>query len=68
MNRAFVDAAHRLVVVADHTKWGQVGLSTIVPLEAADIVISDTALPEEARARLGERVDDLRLVHTGDEL
>lgn len=68
VNRAFVDAAHRLVVVADHTKWGQVGLSTIVPLEAADIVISDTALPEEARARLGERVDDLRLVHTGDEL
>ncbi len=67
VNRAFVDAAHRLVVVADHTKWGQVGLSTIVPLEDADVVISDTALPRDARVRLSELVGDLRLVDAGDQ-
>lgn len=47
-NRAFVAAAERLVVVADHTKWGTVGLATIASLAAADVVVSDAALPDEA--------------------
>ena len=33
INRALVEAAERLVVLADHTKWGTVGISSIVPLE-----------------------------------
>ena len=37
INRALVDAAERLVVLADHTKWGTVGISSIVPLGRADI-------------------------------
>ena len=67
VNRAFVDAAHRLVVLADHTKWGQVGLSTIVPLEDADVVVSDTSLARDARMRLSELVGDLRLADAGDQ-
>jgi DeoR/GlpR family transcriptional regulator of sugar metabolism len=61
-NRAMVASARRLVVCADSTKWGVVGLSTIVPLSAASVVVTDTALPDEARQLLGEEVDELVLV------
>ncbi|MGB9374492.1 MAG: DeoR/GlpR family DNA-binding transcription regulator [Jiangellales bacterium] len=66
VNRAFVEAAHRLVVLADHTKWGQVGLSTIAPLDAADFVISDTGLDRADQNRLREIVGDLHLVDPGE--
>lgn len=56
VNRAFVEASHRLVVVADHTKWGQVGLSSIAALQAADVVITDTGLPRDARRHLEDAV------------
>jgi DeoR/GlpR family transcriptional regulator of sugar metabolism len=62
VNRAFVDAAHQLVVLADHTRWGQVGLSSIAPLEAADIVITDTGLDIMAQQRMAELVGNLRIV------
>ncbi|MGD9704665.1 MAG: DeoR/GlpR family DNA-binding transcription regulator [Acidimicrobiia bacterium] len=48
-NRAFVEAGQRLVILADHTKWGLRGLSTIVPLRDAHVVVSDTGLDDEAR-------------------
>jgi DeoR/GlpR family transcriptional regulator of sugar metabolism len=54
-NRALAEAGRRLVVVADHTKWGMVGLSTIVPLEAADVVVTDDAMPGDALAVLESR-------------
>jgi DeoR family glycerol-3-phosphate regulon repressor len=54
-DRAFVSAAWKVVVLADHTKWGTLGISTIAALEAADEVISDTGLGTEARRLLGER-------------
>lgn len=52
VNRAFIDAARRVVVLADHTKWGIRGLAQIAPLSRADVVISDDALPVDARAEL----------------
>jgi DeoR/GlpR family transcriptional regulator of sugar metabolism len=61
-NRALIDAGGRLVVVADHTKWGQVALSSIARLDQADIVISDTGLEPDARELLGGRVRELILV------
>ncbi|GAA0914336.1 DeoR/GlpR family DNA-binding transcription regulator [Nonomuraea longicatena] len=54
-DRELVTAAGRLVVLADHTKWNTVGISTIADLSEADLVVSDPALPEEARAELSER-------------
>ena len=51
-DRALVEAGRRLIVVADHTKWGVIGVSTIADLSQADIVVSDTALPEDARMAL----------------
>jgi DeoR/GlpR family transcriptional regulator of sugar metabolism len=61
-NRALIEAGGRLVVVADHTKWGQVALSSIARLDQADKVISDTGLAEDARELLAARVRELILV------
>lgn len=64
-DRAFVAAARRVVVLADHTKWGTLGISTIADLEDADELISDDGLGGEARRILGERVGRLLLAGTG---
>jgi DeoR/GlpR family transcriptional regulator of sugar metabolism len=65
VNRALVEAAERLVVLADHTKWGTVGISSIVPLNRADVVITDAGLDDIARSILEEQVPDLMVV-TGE--
>jgi DeoR/GlpR family transcriptional regulator of sugar metabolism len=62
VNRALVDAAERLVVLADHTKWGTVGISSIVPLDRADVVVTDDGLDPAARALLIEQVPELMVV------
>lgn len=61
-DRAFVAASRRVVVLADHTKWGTQGISTIAELEEADEVISDSGLSSEAQRVLRDRVSRLRLV------
>ncbi|MET3811341.1 DeoR/GlpR family DNA-binding transcription regulator [Arthrobacter sp. UYEF3] len=65
-DRAFVAAARRVVVLADHTKWGTLGISTIADLEDADELISDDLLGGEARRILSKRVGRLRLAPTGN--
>src|SRR6266702_1452320 len=61
-NRAMVAATRRLVVLADHTKWGVVGLSTIASLDQASVLITDSGLEAEAREALTGRVGELILV------
>jgi DeoR family glycerol-3-phosphate regulon repressor len=61
-NRAFVASARRTVVLADHTKWGTVGMSTIAQLSDASVVITDTGLPQHARESLEAHAGQLRLV------
>jgi DeoR/GlpR family transcriptional regulator of sugar metabolism len=58
-DRALVEAGRQLVVVADHSKWGVVGLSTIVPLSDADVLITDDGLQPQAREVLGGQVGEL---------
>ncbi|MDA0183122.1 DeoR/GlpR family DNA-binding transcription regulator [Solirubrobacter phytolaccae] len=58
-NRALLRSARQLVVVADHTKWGIVGLSTIASLGAADVLVTDSGMPPEAREVLAEHVGEL---------
>ncbi|SES09946.1 DeoR/GlpR family DNA-binding transcription regulator [Actinokineospora terrae] len=59
-DRALVEAGQKLVVIADHTKWGVIGISTVAALEEADVLITDDGLPDAAvtllRARVGELV------------
>jgi DeoR/GlpR family transcriptional regulator of sugar metabolism len=61
-DRALVEAGRRLVVVADHTKWGVVGISSIARLDQADTLITDVGLEADARALLGREVGDLVVV------
>ena len=63
-DRAFVAASRKLVVVADHTKWGTQGMSTIAALEEADEVISDAGLSADARRTLEESVSRLRIAQS----
>lgn len=59
VGQAFVRCARELIVMADHTKWQTIGLCTIAPLSRADVLISDTGLPDQARVRLEEAVGEL---------
>lgn len=64
-NRRLVHSARRVVLVADHTKWGKVGLSSFASLEQVDTWVTDGGLPDEVRADVSERLE--RLVVAGDE-
>lgn len=61
-NRAMVECARRLVVVADHTKWGVVGLAFIAPLSAVDTLLTDDLLDAEARQELADQVGDVMVI------
>jgi DeoR/GlpR family transcriptional regulator of sugar metabolism len=61
-NRALLSACERLVVLADHTKWGTVGISSIAALGEAHVVITDSGLDEAARALLEEEVEEVMVV------
>lgn len=58
-NRHFVGAARRVVVVADHTKWGTVGLSSFASLDQVDTLVTDGGLPDGARTEILERLPGL---------
>jgi DeoR/GlpR family transcriptional regulator of sugar metabolism len=63
-NRRLVQSARRVVVVADHTKWGTVGLSSFATLEQVDTLVTDAGLPTEARTEISEHLR--RLVVAGE--
>ncbi len=46
-NRCLVEAARRLVVVADRTKLGVVALAKIVPLSKVEVLVTDEGAPPE---------------------
>ncbi|MCF3175918.1 MULTISPECIES: DeoR/GlpR family DNA-binding transcription regulator [Streptomyces] len=58
-NRHFVRSARRVVVVADHTKWGTVGLSSFATLDQVAVLVTDSGLPAEARAEFAELPPEL---------
>lgn len=64
-DRALIASASQVVVVADSSKWGKVGLSRIADLDAVDVLITDAHLPDDAAAALGDAVGSLVLVPTG---
>jgi DeoR/GlpR family transcriptional regulator of sugar metabolism len=66
MNRAMVASAARLVVLADHTKWGVVGLSKIAALADAGILVTDSGLPAEAREVLTGTIGELIIADRRD--
>lgn len=66
VNQAFIAAARKVIVLADHTKWMTPGLGQIAPLERADIVISDDRLTGDAHAILSERGVEVVLARQTD--
>ncbi len=62
VNRAFVQAARQMIVLADHSKWTVRGLAQIAPLGRADVVISDQDLSRDAIKAFDDLRTDLRLV------
>ncbi|GAA3062845.1 hypothetical protein GCM10020254_03450 [Streptomyces goshikiensis] len=60
-NRALIDCATQVAVVADHTKWGVVGLSRFIALSEIDYFVSDDGLDSEACSVLRDSVGQLIL-------
>lgn len=58
-NRALMDCAARVVVVADASKWGVVGLTSFAALSAVDVLVTDDALDPAARPVISELVGEL---------
>jgi DeoR/GlpR family transcriptional regulator of sugar metabolism len=61
-NRALIEAGRRLIVLADHTKWGTIGISSMARLEDADTIITDSGLDPAGRSQLVSAVRRLILV------
>ncbi len=62
VDKALIEAGRRLAVVADHTKWETVGISSIARLDEADLLITDSGIGAAARQLLAEEVRELVVV------
>jgi DeoR/GlpR family transcriptional regulator of sugar metabolism len=58
-NRALIKVARRVVVLADHTKWGVVSLASFAPVEKVNVLVTDVLLPSDAHAALNGRVGEI---------
>jgi len=61
-NRTLIECARQVVVVADSTKWSNVGLADFGALSDADVLITDDGLPEEAKSALAEQIAEVIIV------
>jgi len=63
-NRTFIRVARRVVVLADHTKWGLVSLSSFARLNEVDVLITDDMLAPDARAQTADQVGQVILAES----
>jgi DeoR family transcriptional regulator, fructose operon transcriptional repressor len=59
--KKMIEVADRMIVVADHTKFGRGGMFPVAPLAAADVVVSDAELAPEYVDLLRRYEIDVRL-------
>ncbi|MCY0879677.1 MAG: DeoR/GlpR family DNA-binding transcription regulator [Firmicutes bacterium] len=64
VDQALVRQSARVVVVADHGKWGQRALAHIVPLNEVDLVITDDGIDPEWVDRASRLGVDVRVAST----
>ncbi|MFF8386572.1 DeoR/GlpR family DNA-binding transcription regulator [Streptomyces kanasensis] len=64
-NRRLVRSARRVVVVADHTKWGTVALSSFARLEDVDTLVTDAGVPPRVREEMAEHLPGLVVAGRG---
>lgn len=55
MNAALIRKASRVVIVADHSKFGRITLATFAPIETAQLLITDAAAPRAILGRIRRR-------------
>jgi DeoR/GlpR family transcriptional regulator of sugar metabolism len=65
-DRALAAAGRRLIVVADSSKWGVIGISSIARLDEADTLVTDAGLDPAAREIAAERVRELLIAASSD--
>jgi DeoR/GlpR family transcriptional regulator of sugar metabolism len=65
-DRALVACARRVVVCADHSKWGVVGLSSIADLAQVDVLVTDDALDPATERVLSQRIGRLVVAPSGE--
>ena len=58
-NRALIASARRVIVVADHSKWHVIGLSTFATLDQVDVLVTNAGLDAEARRLVSDQVGQL---------
>ena len=63
-NRTFIRGARRVVLLADHTKWGVVSLSSFARLNEVDVLVTDDMLPADARAQAADAVGEVVYAET----
>lgn len=61
-NRTMIEIAARLVVIADHTKYGEIGANVFARLDQVNTLVIDDGLEPEERAMLEGRVAELMVV------
>jgi DeoR/GlpR family transcriptional regulator of sugar metabolism len=61
-DRALVEAGRELVVLADHTKWGIIGIASIARLDQADVLVTDAGLDDAPLEVLRKAVRRLVIV------
>ena len=66
--RQMIRAAEHVMLVADHTKFGQRALSHLCPLDEVDQVVTDTGLSGEWQDVLSERGIIVRLAESAAEV
>ncbi len=65
-NQALIASARQLIILADSTKWGNVGLADFGRLSIADVLITDDGITAEARRVLEDQVGELIVVPVHD--
>jgi DeoR family glycerol-3-phosphate regulon repressor/DeoR family fructose operon transcriptional repressor len=65
IQRAMMDSAQRVILCADHTKFGRQSMCHLCELESIDVLITDTEPPEEMQTALAA-ADVQLIVATGE--
>ena len=60
--RKMIEVARKVIVVSDHTKFGRAALIPLAPLDAVDVIVSDTSLGPEHQDWLRAHDIDVRRV------
>jgi DeoR family transcriptional regulator, aga operon transcriptional repressor len=60
--RALIAAAQQVILLADSSKWGEIGFAKVIPLTRVNTIVTDTGLPDDARAIIEHQGIELILV------